>query len=78
MYVVVDMDVSRPYYAENLEAAKNYYQHAHYVVAGCVPSISGLQILDWSPEYIGVNRKVEEHVDYMNKHNKLKLCHTPL
>ena len=73
------MDVSpSPYYAENFEAAKNFYQHAHYVAASRVPSISGLQIIDWSPQYIGVNKKVEEHMEYMNKHNKLKLCYTPL
>ena len=67
------MDVSpSPYYAENFEAAKNFYQHAHYVAASRVPSISGLQIIDWSPEYIGVNKKVEEHMEYMNKHNKVK------
>ena len=77
--VVVDIDVSpSPYYAENFEAAKNFYQHAHYVAASCVPAISGLQIIDWSPEYIGVNKKVEEHMEYMNKHNKLKLCYRPL
>ena len=59
---VVDMDVSpSPYYAENLEAAKNLYQYGHYVAASYVPSISGLQIIDWSPEYIGANKKVEEH-----------------
>ena len=73
------MDVSpSPYYAENFEQAKNFYQHAHYVAASRVPSISGLQIINWSPEYIGVNKKVEEHMEYMNKHNKLKLCYTPL
>ena len=77
--VVVDMDVSpSPYYAENFEAAKYFYQHAHYVAASHVPSISGLQIIDWSPQYIGVNKRVEEHMEYMNKHNKLKLCYTPL
>ena len=77
--VVVDMDVSpSPYYAENFEQAKNFYQHAYYVAASRVPSISGLQIINWSPEYIGVNKKVEEHMEYMNKHNKLKLCYTPL
>ena len=75
--VVVDMDVSpSPYYAENFKQAKNFYQHAHYVAASRVPSISGLQIINWSPEYIGVNKKVEEHMKYMNKHNKLKLLHT--
>ena len=57
--VVVDMDVSpSPYYAENLEAAKNFYQHAHYAAASRVPSLSGLQIIDWSPEYMGVNKRV--------------------
>ena len=77
--VAVDMDVSpSSYYAENFEPAKNFYQHAHYVAASHVPSISGLQIIIWSPEYIGVNKKVEEHMEYMNKHNKLKLCYTPL
>ena len=77
--VVVDMDVSpSPYYAENLEAAKNFYQHAHYVAASHVPSLSGLQIKDWSPEYMGVNKRVKEHMKYINKHNKLKLCYTPL
>ena len=77
--VVVDMDISpSPYYAENFEAAKNFYQHAHYVAASHVPSISGLQIIHWSPEYTGVNKKVEEHMEYMNKHKKLKLCYTPL
>ena len=35
--VVVDMDVSpSPYYAENLEVAKNFYQHAHFVTCLCV------------------------------------------
>ena len=73
------MDVSpSPYFAENFEQAKNFYQHAHYVAASRVPSISGLQIINWSPEYVGVNKKVEEHMEYMNKHNKLKLCYTPL
>ena len=77
--VVVDMDLfPSAYYAENLETAKNFYQHAHYVAASHVPSISGLQIIDWSPEYIGVNKKVEEHMKYMNKHNKLKLRYTTL
>ena len=76
---VVDMDVAPfPYYAENLEAANNFYQHAHYVAASHVPSLSGLQIIDWSPEYMGVNKRVEEHMKYMNKHNKLKLCCMPL
>ena len=76
---VVDMNESpSPYYDENLEAAKNFYQHAQYVAASHVPSLSGLQIIDWSPEYMGVNKRVEEHMKYMNKHNKLKLCYTPL
>ena len=75
--VVVDMDVSpSPYCAKNFEAAKICYQHAHYVAASRVSSISGLQIIDWSPEYIGVNKKVEEHMEYMNEHNRLKLLHT--
>ena len=75
---VVDMDVSPfPYYAENLKAAQYFNQHAHYVAASCVPSLSGLQIIDWSPEYIGVNKNVEEHMEHMNKH-KLKLCYMPL
>ena len=74
---VVDMDVSpSPYYTEIFEGVKNFYQHAHYVAARRVPSISGLQIIDWSPEYIGVNKKVGEHMEYMNKQKKLKLLHT--
>ena len=74
--VVVNVEVSpSPYYAENLKAAQYFYEHAHYAAASHVPSLSGLQILDWSPKYISVNKNVEEH---MNKHNKLKLCYTPL
>ena len=47
--VVVDMDVSpSPYYAENFEAAKNFYQNAHCVAASRVPSISGLQIISYN------------------------------
>ena len=34
--------------------------------------------IDWSPEYISVNKNVEDHMEYMNKDNKLKLCYTPL
>ena len=77
--VVVDMDVSpSPYYAENLKAAQYFYQHVHFVAATRVPSLSGLQIIDWSPEYIGVNKNVEDHMEYMNEHNKLKHCYMPL
>ena len=54
---VVEVDVSPPYYAENLEAAKNFYQHAHCVAASHVSSLSGLQIIDWSPEYTGVKKR---------------------
>ena len=61
-----------------MEAAKNFYQHAQYVGASHVPSLLGLQIVDWSPEYMGVDKRVEEHMKYMNKHNKLKLCYTLL
>ena len=62
------MDVSpSPYYAENFEQAKNFYQHAHYVAASRVPSISGLQIINWSPEYIGVNKKVAAQYNYLNQ-----------
>ena len=43
-----------------------------------MPSLSGLQIIDWSPEYMGVNKRVVEHMKYMNKHNKWKLCYMPL
>ena len=77
--VVVDMDVSpSPYYAEKFEAAKNFYQHPHYVAASHIPSLSGLQIIDWSPVHISLDKRVEEHMKYMNKHNKLKLCYMPL
>ena len=77
--VVVDMDVSpSPKFAKNRELALHFYKHAHYVAASHVPSLSGLQIINWSPEYIGVHTKVEEHMEYMNKHNKLELCYTPL
>ena len=73
------MDVSpSPKFAKNRELALHFYKHAHYFAASHVPSLSGLQIINWSPEYIGVNAKVEEHMEYMNKHNKLELCYTPL
>ena len=56
--VVVDMDVSpSPKFAKNRELALHLCIHAHYVAESHVPSLSGLQIINWSPEYIGENTK---------------------
>ena len=54
--------IQRNSFAKNRELALHIYKHAHYVAASCVPSLLGLQIINWSLEYIGVNTKVEEHM----------------
>ena len=56
--------------------AKIYLQHAHYVAASRVTSLKGLKIITLNP-HINVNADVKEHIAYMQKEKKHKLCYIP-
>ena len=77
--VCIDMDVSpSPDFVKKPALAMAFYQHAHYVAASRVKSIKGLQILNWSPDLVSVNKDVEEHMKFMADNNTLQLCYTPV
>ena len=77
--ICIDMDVSPSQkFSTNHSLALHFYQHAHYVAASRVKSLNGLQILNWSPELISVNKDVEEHMEYLQKYCKLDLGFTPI
>ena len=77
--VCIDMDLSEsPKYSKNPKKAKPFFQHAHYVAASRVKSLNGLHILNWNPDLIGVNKDVQDHLDYMHANHEVKLCYTPV
>ena len=77
--VCIDMDLSEsPKCSKNLKKAKPFFQHAHYVAASRVKSLNSLHILNWNPDLIGVNKDVQDHLDYMHGNHEVKLCYTPV
>ena len=61
---------------KNEHLAKLYLKHAHYVSASRVTTLEGLEIINWNPHLISVNSDVKEHIEFMQKEQKLKLCYT--
>ena len=72
------MDISDSQgFQKHQNLAKIYLQHAHYVAAHQVTSLKGLQIITLNPHLINVNADVKEHIAYIQKEKKLKLCYIP-
>ena len=63
---------------KNEHLARLYLKHAHYVSASRVTTLEGLQIINWNPHLISMNSDVKEHIEFMKKERKLKLCYTPV
>ena len=76
--ICLNMDISDSQgFQKHQNLAKMYLQHAHYVAASQVTSLKGLHIITWNQHSINVNADVKEHVAYMQKDKKLKLCYIP-
>ena len=37
-----------------------------------------MHILNWNPDLIGVNKDLQDHLDYMHANHEVKLCYTPV
>ena len=76
--ICLDMDISDSQgFQRHQNLAKIYLQCVHYVAEGRITSLKGLQIITLNPHLINVNADVKEHIAYMQKGKKLKLCSIP-